>query len=183
MFSDKTLLELKNYYSITIIFLHFFCRYLPMSLTKTKINWQTFKRIGRKQLFREVMQEGKKESEVAQLCLTFCDSVDCSLPGSSIHGIFQARVLEWVAVAFSRRSSRFRDWTRVSRIVGRRFTIRATRKVLQEVKFRLISWRLASLERSEDLRRCPQVLCFSANYSWKVRTPISSRLLEEWLFS
>ena len=113
----------------------------------------------------------------------FCDSVDCSLPGSSIHGIFQARVLEWVAVAFSRRSSRFRDWTRVSRIVGRRFTIRATRKVLQEVKFRLISWRLASLERSEDLRRCPQVLCFSANYSWKVRTPISSRLLEEWLFS
>ena len=72
-----------------------------MSLTKTKINWQTFKRIGRKQLFREVMQEGKKESEVAQLCLTFCDSVDCSLPGSSIHGILQARVLEWGPLAFS----------------------------------------------------------------------------------
>ena len=43
----------------------------------------------------------KSESEVAQLCLTLCDPMDCSLPGSSIHGIFQARVLEWVAIAFS----------------------------------------------------------------------------------
>jgi len=43
----------------------------------------------------------ESESKVAQLCLTFCDAVDCSLPGSSIHGIFQARVLEWGAIAFS----------------------------------------------------------------------------------
>ena len=43
----------------------------------------------------------KSESEVAQLCPTLSDPVDCSLPGSSIHGIFQAGVLEWVAVAFS----------------------------------------------------------------------------------
>ena len=43
----------------------------------------------------------KKESEVAQLCLTLCDPTDCSLPGSSVHGIFQARVLEWGAIAFS----------------------------------------------------------------------------------
>ena len=42
----------------------------------------------------------KSESEVAQSCLTPSDPVDCSLPGSSIHGIFQARVLEWVAIAF-----------------------------------------------------------------------------------
>ena len=42
-----------------------------------------------------------KWSEVAQLCPTLCDPMDCSLPGSSIHGIFQARVLEWVAIAFS----------------------------------------------------------------------------------
>ena len=41
------------------------------------------------------------ESEVAQSCLTLTDPMDCSLPGSSIHGIFQARVLEWVAIAFS----------------------------------------------------------------------------------
>ena len=43
----------------------------------------------------------KSESEVAQLCPTLRDPMDCSLPGSSIHGIFQARVLEWVAIAFS----------------------------------------------------------------------------------
>ena len=42
----------------------------------------------------------KSESEVAQSCLTLCDHLDCSLPGSSIHGIFQARVLEWVAISF-----------------------------------------------------------------------------------
>ena len=43
----------------------------------------------------------KSESEVAQSCLTLCDPMDCSLPGSSIHGIFQARVLEWGAIVFS----------------------------------------------------------------------------------
>ena len=43
----------------------------------------------------------KSESKVAQLCLTLSDPMDCSLPGSSVHGIFQARVLEWVAIAFS----------------------------------------------------------------------------------
>ena len=43
----------------------------------------------------------KSESEVTQLCPTLCDSMDCSPPGSSIHGIFQARILEWDAIAFS----------------------------------------------------------------------------------
>ena len=43
----------------------------------------------------------KSESEVVQSCLTLCNPIDCSPPGSSIHGIFQARVLEWVAIAFS----------------------------------------------------------------------------------
>ena len=43
----------------------------------------------------------KSESEVAQSCLPLSDPMDCSLPGSSIHGIFQARVLEWGAIAFS----------------------------------------------------------------------------------
>ena len=54
---------------------------------------------------REVRKGGDiciKPSEVAQSCLTLCDPVDCSPPGSSIHGIFQARVLEWVAISFSR---------------------------------------------------------------------------------
>ena len=44
----------------------------------------------------------KGESEVAQSCLTLSDLMDCSLPGSSVHGIFQARVLEWGAIAFSK---------------------------------------------------------------------------------
>ena len=44
----------------------------------------------------------KSEGEVVQSCLTLSDLMDCNLPGSSVHGIFQARVLEWVAIAFSR---------------------------------------------------------------------------------
>ena len=63
------------------------------------------------------------ESEVAQSCPTLCDPMDCSLPGSSVHGIFQARVPEWVAISFSRGSSQPRDWTQVSHIVGRHFTV------------------------------------------------------------
>ena len=56
-------------------------------------------------------------------CPTLWDPLDCSLPGFSVHRIFQARVLEWVAIAFSRGSSRPRDQTQVSLIVGRRFTL------------------------------------------------------------
>ena len=52
----------------------------------------------------------------------FCDSMDCSLPGSSVRGILQARILEWVAISFSRGSSQPRDWTHVSSITGRFFT-------------------------------------------------------------
>ena len=71
----------------------------------------------------------KSESEVAQSCLTLCIPMDCSLPGSTVHGVFQARILEWVAISFSRRSCRPRDWTRVSCIVRRCFTVWATREV------------------------------------------------------
>ena len=66
----------------------------------------------------------------SQSRLTFCDPMDCSLPGLSVHGIFQARILEWVAISFSKRFSQPRDWTQVSHIVGRRFTIWATSEVL-----------------------------------------------------
>ena len=63
-------------------------------------------------------------SEVKSLSrVRFCDPVDCGLPLLLFHGIFQARVLEWGAVPFSWGSSRPRDQTQVSRIVGRRFTI------------------------------------------------------------
>ena len=51
------------------------------------------------------------ESEIAQSCPTLCNPMNCSLLGSSVHGIFQARVLEWVAISFSRGSSLPRDQT------------------------------------------------------------------------
>ena len=66
--------------------------------------------------------------EVAQLCPTLCYPMDCSLPGSSLHGILQARVLEWGAISFSRGSSRCRDRTQVSSTPGRCFNLWATRE-------------------------------------------------------
>ena len=57
---------------------------------------------------------------------TLCNPVGYRPPGSSVHGILQERILEWVAIFFSRRSSWPRDWTQVSLIVGRHFTIWAT---------------------------------------------------------
>ena len=70
---------------------------------------------------------------VTQSCPTLCNPRDCSPPGSSAHGIIQARILEWVAIFFSRGSSRLRDRTWVSYLVGRFFTIWATRKVFLPV--------------------------------------------------
>ena len=60
-------------------------------------------------------------SEVTQSCPTLSDPIHCSLPGSSVHGIFQARVLEWGAIAFSRGYSQHRDRTRVFHNVSRCF--------------------------------------------------------------
>ena len=59
---------------------------------------------------------------VTQLCLTLCDSTDCNLPGSSVHGIFWAGIPEWVAISFSKGSSQPRDGTRISWVscIGRR---------------------------------------------------------------
>ena len=63
-----------------------------------------------------------------QSCPTLHNHTDCSLPDSSVHGILQARILEWVAVPSCRGSSQPRDWTWVSCIAGRFFTIWATRE-------------------------------------------------------
>ena len=68
----------------------------------------------------------------AQSCPTLCDSMDCSLPGSSVHGISQARTLEWAAISFSRWSSQPKDQTQVSGIVGRFFIIWATREAIDK---------------------------------------------------
>ena len=66
---------------------------------------------------------------VAQSCPAVCYHMDYSLPGSSLHGILQASILEWVAIPFSRGSPQPRDWTQVSHIADRFFTIWATREV------------------------------------------------------
>ena len=65
----------------------------------------------------------ESENEVAQSSPTLCHPMDPNLPGSSVRGIFQARVLEWVAIFFSRGSSPPSNQARVSRIAGRRFTV------------------------------------------------------------
>ena len=56
----------------------------------------------------------KSESESSQLCPTLCEPIDCSLPGSSVHGILQATIPEWVADPFFSRSSRLRNQTRIA---------------------------------------------------------------------
>ena len=65
---------------------------------------------------------------VTQLCSILCDPIDCNPPGFCVHGILQTRILEWVDIPFSKGSSQPTDWTQVSCIAGRFFTIWATRE-------------------------------------------------------
>ena len=69
----------------------------------------------------------KKKVKSLSRIRSFATPMDCSLPGSSIHGIFQIRALLWAAISFSRASSQLRDQTRVSRIAGRLFAVWATK--------------------------------------------------------
>ena len=69
-----------------------------------------------------------------QSCPTLCDPMDCSPPGSSIHGILQARILKWVAIPFSKGPSQPRDWTQVSRIAGGPFTSEPPEKPYMKLK-------------------------------------------------
>ena len=68
---------------------------------------------------------------VAQLCLTLCNPTDSSPPGSPVHGVLQAKILEWVTISYSRWSSSPRDWTRVPCIVDRFLTVWATMEAYQ----------------------------------------------------
>ena len=76
---------------------------------------------------------------VTQSCPNLCNPMDCSLPGFSVHGILQTRLLEWIAISFSRGSSQPRDQTWVSRITGRFFIIWATREVAQCIVVKSLS--------------------------------------------
>ena len=87
--------------------------------------------------------------------------MDCSPPGSSVHGIFQVRILEWVAYPFSRGSSWPRDRTQVSHIAGRFFTIWATREAHvpnYRIQFYLKSWYTVLCVKSWSPKRNVQVL-------------------------
>ena len=81
----------------------------------------------------------KSDSEVTQSFPTLSDPMDCSLPGFSVHGIFQVRVLEWVAISFSRGSSWPRDQTQVCCIAGRCYAISARLPVLVILIFKNLS--------------------------------------------
>ena len=92
-----------------------FYKMLPLGQGTTRLvqNWER----STSRLYAVTLLESK--SEVAQSCPTLCEPMDCSPPCSSVHGVFQVRVLEWVAISFSRGSSRPRDRTQVSHIVSK----------------------------------------------------------------
>ena len=122
----------------------------------------------------------RKETAVAMLlaqsCPTLCDPTNRSLPGFSIHGILQARILEWIAIPFYRGSSWPRDWTQVSYTAGRFFTIWATGKISQEIenhsnKNQWLKMRVTWKRRKVDK---PQIsttnsIIFRYCFNWKTR--------------
>jgi len=90
------------------------------------VNWFLFA--------RTTLERWLCSCSVAQLCPTLGDPRDCSPPASSLHGIFQARTLEWVAISFSRGSSPPRDWTCVSCLAGRFFTTEPPGVMIESTK-------------------------------------------------
>ena len=116
---------------------------------------------------------------VAQLCLTFCNPTDCSPPDSSVYGILQAKVLEWIAIPFTRGSSRPRYETLVSFIAGRFFTIWVTGKSLvtrdkdwlftsqQGAGYECLSWTppVSYLRRLTDCK----APAWSFQYDWQIK--------------
>ena len=101
------------------------------NIWKLKIHFSLFYDRSMHKIIRVVFKVKVKSLSRVQL---FCSPMDCSPPGSSVHGIFQARVLEWVAFSSSRRSSQPRDWIWVSCFGGRRFTVWATGEVQGQEK-------------------------------------------------
>ena len=88
---------------------------------------------------------GKVNVLVTKLCPTLCNPMDCSPPGSSVHGILQARILEWVAIPFSRRSSWPRDRPRVSYIAGRFFTVCAMLEIRVKANSKIHNFWLSAI--------------------------------------
>ena len=108
------------------------------------------------------------ESEITQSCPTLCNPMECSLPGSSIHGIFQTRVLKWVAIFFSRGSSQHSDWIWVSHIAGRCFTIWPKRETTWKIR--------ADYEKTKAMLKTDTLLSLLENLNLKCCF-VSSRFL------
>ena len=125
-----------------------------------------------------LIQRKKKQVLVARLCLTLCDSMDCSPPDSSVHGIFQARILRWVSISFSWGSSWPRDQTQVSSITGRFFTIWATQKALR----RKAMTNLDSVLKSKDITLLTNVNVAKAMVFPVVTCRCESWIIKSWCF-
>ena len=123
----------------------------------------------------------KVQVSVIQLCLTLYNPTDCNLPGSSIHGIFQASILEWLVIPFSKGSSRPRDWNWVSCIAGRFFTICATREASKGTNLNRINE--GQLKNLASSFKCPQKS--PSLYKWinvllASRTAVQHTSLRKW---
>ena len=107
---------------------------LLLQLKKKKLRFSNFEELVKNEIYCKNKYSLKNiyalcvHAKTLQLCPALCDPMDCSLPNSSVRGILQARILEWIAISFSRGSSWPRDWTMVSCIAGRLFTTWATRE-------------------------------------------------------
>ena len=116
-----------------------------------------------------------------------CDPIDCSLPGSSVHGISQARILEWVAISFSRGFSQHRDWTQVSCIAGRFITIWDTREALNssvsssvaQFCWTLTPWTEAR-QATLSITNSRSLLKLMSSSSWWCHPTISSSVLSSY---
>ena len=101
-----------------------------------------------------VVAKGSTGKDCCLSCLTVWDPMDCGLPGSSVLGILQARILEWAAISVSRGASWPRDQTQVSCIAGRFFTIRATREAFSGGGGGLTSYPLCLVQNTYPINIC-----------------------------
>ena len=122
-----------------------------MSISLWPQKWQWVKCLG---------EQGAMCVWVAQSCLTLCKPMDDSPPGSSVHGILQAWILEWIAIPFSSGPSRPRDQTPVFRIAGRFFTFWATKESQYALSVHLmLAWKKkSSVSDSGHIHRYPRAI-------------------------